>query len=381
MIRILTSRICKSFDQHKVITTVFIKFQQHRCLGHPDCLTVKHAASVSNGEHGGYAKPVDQILTPPTNQTTIPDTQKSSLMGTFNFLVKRLQEDGISVAAFREVLQDAIIANDKNLLPKIVNVLDRSHLVAEALHLANYYEMDDRIIPNDVAKLRHDGNSTVHIHGKKETEDPERFLCLPQTVKMTMVNSKHLFQTMVKSISQPGTKIGFDCEFSLNLVKRTQQRVVLVQIAVQDHVYLLDVPHLSNILSTEEWIGWAFILFGSDQTLTIGYNLDVDAQLLGTTLQCLREQLNQRQGVLDLRDISLQKLNPQTLSDIKGENKSRRGLAGLSYAYLGKELDKREQLSNWERRPLRPAQLQYAALDAYILLELYDQMNAEGDFT
>lgn len=51
---------------------------------------------------------------------------------------------------------------------------------------------------------RHDGNSTVHIHGKKETEDPEHFLCLPQTVKMTMVNSKHLFQTMVKSISQVG---------------------------------------------------------------------------------------------------------------------------------------------------------------------------------
>lgn len=46
--------------------------------------------------------------------------------------------------------------------------------------------------------------------------------------------------------------------------------MVLVQIAVQDHVYLLDVPHLSNILSTEEWIGWAFVLFGNDQTLTIG---------------------------------------------------------------------------------------------------------------
>lgn len=37
---------------------------------------------------------------------------------------------------------------------------------------------------------------------------------------------------------------------------------------------------------------------------------------------------------------------------------------------LGRPLDKGEQLSSWARRPLTPAQLSYAALDAHCLLAL-----------
>lgn len=50
-------------------------------------------------------------------------------------------------------------------------------------------------------------------------------------------------------------------------------------------------------------------------------------------------------------------------------------LAGVSQHLFGIELDKRYQKSNWRRRPLTRAQLQYAATDARMTLELYDELS------
>ncbi len=49
-------------------------------------------------------------------------------------------------------------------------------------------------------------------------------------------------------------------------------------------------------------------------------------------------------------------------------------LAGVSAHLFGIELDKRYQKSNWRRRPLTRAQLEYAAMDARITLAAYDRL-------
>jgi ribonuclease D len=49
-------------------------------------------------------------------------------------------------------------------------------------------------------------------------------------------------------------------------------------------------------------------------------------------------------------------------------------LAGVVAHLFGIELDKSYQKSNWKRRPLTRAQLEYAALDAYITLRVYDEL-------
>lgn len=47
------------------------------------------------------------------------------------------------------------------------------------------------------------------------------------------------------------------------------------------------------------------------------------------------------------------------------------GLAGISEQLFGKTVCKVEQVSNWARRPLRKAQLHYAALDAHIQIYIW----------
>ncbi len=56
------------------------------------------------------------------------------------------------------------------------------------------------------------------------------------------------------------------------------------------------------------------------------------------------------------------------------EDKSLRKMAAI---ILGKSVSKAQRLSNWEARELTRAQLQYAATDAWICLEMYNRLLSE----
>ena len=50
------------------------------------------------------------------------------------------------------------------------------------------------------------------------------------------------------------------------------------------------------------------------------------------------------------------------------------GLAAISKVILGKEICKKYCMTNWERRPLDDCQVHYAAMDAYIVLKIWEKM-------
>mmetsp|Transcript_98080 Transcript_98080/g.280668 ORF Transcript_98080/g.280668 Transcript_98080/m.280668 type:complete len:80 (-) Transcript_98080:87-326(-) len=50
------------------------------------------------------------------------------------------------------------------------------------------------------------------------------------------------------------------------------------------------------------------------------------------------------------------------------------GLGKVSARWLGKDVSKKEQCSDWDRRPLTASQLHYAAADAAVLVEIAEHM-------
>jgi ribonuclease D len=85
----------------------------------------------------------------------------------------------------------------------------------------------------------------------------------------------------------------------------------------------------------------------------------------------------------DLKDLQkLRKFMPagfEDISTIASENQVKQiGAKNLTAIFLGKRISKAQQTSNWEREQLTPAQLDYAATDAYLGLKVYQEFQKLG---
>lgn len=150
--------------------------------------------------------------------------------------------------------------------------------------------------------------------------------------------------------------IGLDLEWKPNMCSlETSKGVSLMQLASLNYVCIIDMLALN---ANEEFINLFNEHFKDKVLIGFGYKNDVK-NIKGD----LKKFLIEAQSI-DLADIYLliHKKNSPSLNE-------------LCKLYLGKELDKYPQLSNWDLRPLHLKQIHYAALDAFILLKLYDKMS------
>ena len=143
--------------------------------------------------------------------------------------------------------------------------------------------------------------------------------------------------------------VGLDVETTL-----ATRALCLVQIASRRATYLIDaleVPDMSPLSA----------LLGSRSTLKVIHNASFERAVLG------RHGLS-IEAVVDTREVSR-----RLRVGVRGH-----GLRDVCARELCVVLDKREQTGDWTRRPLTESQVAYAALDAEVLLRLYDRFQQEG---
>lgn len=166
--------------------------------------------------------------------------------------------------------------------------------------------------------------------------------------------------------------VGMDTEWGECAGHDSHAAPSVVQIAALDQVWVLDTalpgPH------TRLLIRW---LFSCERFLLVGFAFAHDVQRLAS-LACDDgdNAPSSRHGILraEVLDIQqqAQKYSPKGLTP---------GLKAVSEAWLGTTIDKTEQCSNWDRRPLSASQLKYAAIDAAVLLDIAQSMGgSDGMF-
>lgn len=148
--------------------------------------------------------------------------------------------------------------------------------------------------------------------------------------------------------------VGFDTETRPSFKKNQHHKVALMQLSTENVCYLFRLNHLDGIPEP-------LIAFLKDERITkIGLSLPDDFHMM-------------RERVKDLKPagfIDLQKIMPSYGIEEASLQKI--------YAILfGKKISKRTRLTNWDADILTDAQQNYAALDAWACLRIYQLLKSE----
>ncbi|XP_027114797.2 uncharacterized protein [Coffea arabica] len=149
--------------------------------------------------------------------------------------------------------------------------------------------------------------------------------------------------------------VGLDSEWKPNYEKGSApNKVSIMQIASETKVYILDLIKLydSDPDSLNQCLSR---ILHSSRILKLGYNFQCDIKQLAYSYQDL-QCFEHYEMLLDIQNVF---------------KEHRGGLSGLAEKVLGRGLNKTRRNSNWEKRPLSIYQLEYAALDAAVLLHIF----------
>ncbi len=170
--------------------------------------------------------------------------------------------------------------------------------------------------------------------------------------KVVLAATAEQISTALKEI-QYQNLVGFDTESKPAYRKGQFNHVALIQIAIPGKVYLLRITDVGITEDLRQFLC-------DDKIIKIGIAIDDDLNAL------LKRGHFRPAGFVDLN-----KLAPE----LGFENIGARNLTAM---VLGFRISKSQQTSNWESKVLTTPQIQYAATDAWVCLEVYKNLQQRG---
>lgn len=194
------------------------------------------------------------------------------------------------------------------------------------------------------------------------SEPESEYVRLPSDTNVTFIGSEEEIK-----LAEPllhSKCLGVDCEWRPSLVKFNTTGVALLQIGDKKDIFLIDMKALKESQILDDLL---CKVFENTETDIIGMSFHNDLSELGRGCPNLKF-FKKIENLYDVQPIyaSLYKQHDGC------------GLSKIVEAVIGKKVCKYEQMANWERRPLRESQKHYAALDAYILVELFERLQQKA---
>ena len=174
----------------------------------------------------------------------------------------------------------------------------------------------------------------------------------------------------------PPNVVGLDAEWR----PRSGTPVAVLQVATRHEVFLVDMIELMADEGVDEPASSvdtgagsvlldAFLadLLASKTILKLGFGFSYDLSRMQRSYPSLGSVFGVMEGLVDVKAVTLVAF-PEKKTKL-----AKAGLATVVASILGMYIDKTEQCSDWQRRPLSHAQIAYAASDAHCLTVLFDR--------
>ncbi|CAI4233402.1 unnamed protein product [Auanema sp. JU1783] len=330
-------------------------------------------------------------------ETCAPSFYRGRLLGNIRYQVyERYKDDKVkSDIAYFELLKHTIDSTkDKmKVLTYLIEYLLKNDHIDDAMRWAIAYNRPIDALPSILQKeIREnprkfeEANKIVEKY-KNSNVDEEAYL--EDNHPIHMIDDWEALKKLMEEIKRTEC-IGLDSEFKpCNGLKGAG--VALLQCSLVHETYLVDIFTLENSLDQEQWRMFLTTLLCGD-SLKLGFDFLNDMQaffnnppfnLLQDIVQksnviCLKRLVENIIQVdeffVDFTKISKSHDGSMTDHEIGNVDIVHFGLGDLAVVFCGVPLKKGEQCSNWNLRPLRREQKIYAAMDAYIVTQIFSKI-------